>query len=186
MSQSRGEEAIKTIMEGTPKPTTTGTLKLLQMDLNNLVSVKEAAATFARQESRLDELWNNGGTGAFLIQPSETTAQGHEAMIGRHCIAPLLFTQLLLPQLKDAVAVQKTPGSVRVVWTSSIAADHGSEGFEPDGIDIDLLGTVNPDRQHNYAVSNLGNWFLAREMARRYSSDGILSVVQNPGNTLTN
>ncbi|TPX07923.1 uncharacterized protein E0L32_010378 [Thyridium curvatum] len=183
-SKNRGEEAIKAITESSPAPATPGILKFIQLDLNDLASVKEAAAEFARQESKLDVLWNNAGTAPFQVQPSETTVQGHEAIMGRNCIAALLLTQLLLPQLRAAVAAQMTPGSVRVIWTASIAADHDS-GLDPNGIDIDQLGTVHPSRTRNYALSKVGNWFLAREMARRYGSEGILSVVQNPGNTST-
>ena len=41
--------------------TSTGEVKLLELDLGDLESVKKAAETFKRQESKLDVLWNNAG-----------------------------------------------------------------------------------------------------------------------------
>lgn len=34
----------------------------------------------------------------------------------------------------------------------------------------------------NYTISKAGTWMLGREFARRYGGEGIVSVVQNPGN----
>ncbi|KAL1984148.1 hypothetical protein VTN96DRAFT_9453 [Rasamsonia emersonii] len=120
---------------------------------------------------------NNAGTGANLVQAGAKTAQGFEAMVGMHCVATLLFTQLLLPQLRAAAS--RTSASVRVVWTSSFLAEAASPA---NGIDFDRLETGTTDRTHDYAVSKVGTWMLDRELARRYGKDGIVSVIQNPGN----
>lgn len=147
------------------------------------MSVRNAAATFAQQESKLDILWNNAGTGPYLVKPGARTAQGLEAMVGMHCVAVLLLTQLLLPQLRTAVtAASETPGSVRVVWTSSYMAESATQA---NSIEFDLLEQGTTDRPRNYAVSKMGNWLLGREMARRYGKDGIVSVTQNPGSVMT-
>ncbi|EAS37145.3 uncharacterized protein CIMG_02499 [Coccidioides immitis RS] len=178
-SKDRAEAAIKSITESSPQPETPSTLKFLHLDLNDLDSVKEAAATFAQQESKLDILWNNAGTGANLVQVGAKTAQGFEAMVGMHCIATLLFTELLLPQLRAAVAAAlEYPGSVRVVWTSSFLAEGGTPKY---GIDFKRLDQGTTGRVRNYAVSKAGTWMLGREMAQRYGKDGIISVIQNPG-----
>lgn len=104
-------------------------------------------------------------------------------MVGMHCVATLLFTQLLEPRLRAAVATSSpTSGTVRVVWTSSIVSDQGAP---PNGIEFDLLDTGTEDRVHNYAVSKVGSWMLGREMAQRYGKHGIVSVTQNPGNIKT-
>lgn len=157
-------------------------MKFLHLDLNDLESVKGAATTFAQQESKLDVLWNNAGTGANLVEAGAKTVQGFEAMVGMHCIATLLFTELLRPQLRAAAAAPETPrGSVRVVWTSSFLA----EGASPaNGIDFTVLDKGSKDRTRNYAVSKVGTWMLGRELARRsqIDQDNIVSVVQNPGN----
>ncbi|KAJ5936096.1 Short-chain dehydrogenase/reductase SDR [Penicillium verhagenii] len=181
-SKERAETAIESIIKAQPTPKVPGKIKFLQLDLNDLESVKAAAAAFAQQESRLDVLWNNAGAGANHVEEGAKTAQGFEAMIGVHCIATLLFTELLRPQLRAAAQAPETPrGSVRVVWTSSFLA----EGASPtNGIDFAELEKGTKDRTRNYAVSKMGAWMLGRELARRYQleQDNIVSVVQNPGN----
>lgn len=146
-------------------------------------SVKAAAASFAAQEAKLDVLWNNAGTGGNQLEADAQTAQGLPAMMGMHCVATLLFTTLLKPQLIAAAAEPTRPkGSVRIIWASSIVADQGSP---PNGIDLALLDTGSGDRVRNYAESKVGSWMLSREMARRYGPDGILSMAINPGNLKT-
>ncbi|KAJ5717347.1 hypothetical protein N7488_002993 [Penicillium malachiteum] len=164
-SKEKAEAAIQTIIESSePSPSSE--------------SVKAAAATFAQQESRLDILWNNAGTGANLVPVGAKTKQGFEAMIGMHCIAPLLFSELLLPQLRAAVA-SGNAGSTRVIWTSSFLAESGTP---TKGLEFEHLENGTTDRTCNYAVSKTGNWFLGREYAERHGSEGIISIAQNPGN----
>lgn len=81
--------------------------------------MKAAAKSFAQQEDKLDVLWNNAGLGGNRVKIGQRTAQDFEPMIGIHCIATLLFTQLLLPQLRAAAAASGESGMTRVVWTSS-------------------------------------------------------------------
>lgn len=183
-AKERADKAIQTIQDTAEIQTAKGQLKFLQLDLNDLESVKASAAAFASQESKLDVLWNNAGTGGMKVEVGARTAQGFESMMGMHCVATLLFTELLRPRLQAAVAAsQHAPGSVRVVWTSSIAAESGD--VPQNGIDFSLLEPGTPNRVRNYAVSKTASWMLAREMARRYAKDGIVSVAQNPGNIKT-
>ncbi|KAF4955472.1 hypothetical protein FSARC_11839 [Fusarium sarcochroum] len=177
-SKDRAEKAIKELTTATPPPTNPGIIKFLHLDLGDLESVKLAAETFAQQEDRLDILWNNAGTGALGVEVGAKTKQGLEAMVGMHCVAALLFTQLLIPQLRAAVA-SSPKGSVRVVWTASFLAESASP---TNGIEFENLDTGTSNRTRNYAVSKIGNWMLGREMAARYGDDGIINVTQNPGN----
>lgn len=104
-------------------------------------------------------------------------------MVGRHCVATLLFTELLLPLLRAATkATSATKGATRVVWTSSIGADDAPH----NGIEFDLLEKGTTDRVRNYQVSKAGTWILGREFARRHGGEGITSVIQNPGNVKAN
>lgn len=105
-----------------PEPEHPAVFKPLLLDLNDLNSVRTAASEFAVQETRLDILWNNAGIGADAVPVQSKTAQGLEKFVGMHCVAALLFTQLLLPQLQYA-AERSHPGAVRVVWLSSIMWD---------------------------------------------------------------
>jgi NAD(P)-dependent dehydrogenase (short-subunit alcohol dehydrogenase family) len=181
-AQERAEKAIREILidKNLPDSVGRGVIKFLHFDLNDLTIVKKAAETFAQQESRLDILWNNAGTGAQQVDVGARTAQGFAPMMGMHCIATLLFTQLLLPQLRFAVADSETaPGSVRVVWTSSFMSELASP---ESGIDFDSLDNGTTDLKLNFSTSKVATWIIGREMARRYGKLGILSVIQNPGN----
>lgn len=140
--------------------------------------MKAAAEEFARQESKLDVLWNNAGTGANGVEIGQRTAQGFDAMIGMHCIATLYFTTLLTPQLRAAASTSKGTGRTRVIWTSSGLAEAGSH---PNGIDFNVLDKGTDNRMKNYGASKAGSWILSKEFARRYGKDDIVSVCINPG-----
>ncbi|KAJ0279574.1 hypothetical protein CBS470a_009186 [Colletotrichum nupharicola] len=152
--------------------------EFLHLDLNDLTIVKAAAKTFAEQESRLDVLWNNAGTGANAVTPGQRTKQDLEPMIGFHCVATLFFTHLLVPQLR-AAASSSPSGQTRVVWTSSGLAEAGSP---PNGLDWAVIDKGTSKPMQNYGASKAGTWFLSREFARRHTKqDGIVSVCLNPG-----
>ena len=174
-SQQRAEAAIKTITSSDPSKASY--LKFLFLDLDDLTTIPASAAAFAAQESRLDVLWNNAGIGAVAV--GTRTKQNIEAHIGVNCVGPLLFTQHLLPQLR-AAAKSAPKDSVRIVWTGSWMV----ESYSPKGgVDFQILEQGGKkDPRFDYAVSKVGNWMLAVEAAKRYGSDGIISVVQNPGN----
>lgn len=177
-SRERAEEAISHIQAIQAEQP--GVLKFLHLDLDDLSTIKASAAAFAAQESKLHVLWNNAGVGGVPV--GNYTKQGIEQHLGVNCIAPLLFTQLLLPRLRAAAAASPR-GSVRIVWASSWM----TEAQAPrGGIDFSELprGTKNSNR--NYGASKAGNWLLAVEGARRFGGQGIVSVVQNPGNLKTN
>lgn len=180
--QERVDAAIEVLRSIEPKPEHPAVFKPLLLDLNDLTSVKTAASEFAVQESRLDILWNNAGIGADAVPPQSRTAQGLEKFVGMHCVAALLFTQLLLPQLQYA-AKSSHVGTVRVVWLSSIMAE---SHVPAEGIDFSILAEGCPNNRRNYARSKAGNWILAHEYARRFGRHGIISVAANPGNLKTN
>ncbi|GAW19585.1 hypothetical protein ANO14919_090730 [Xylariales sp. No.14919] len=181
-SKDKAEEAIKTIESSIPEGIQgRGQLKFLHLDLSDLKSVKTAAEAFASQETKLDVLWNNAGIGANVLKFGERTAQDLEVFMGVHCVATLLFTQLLLPQLRAAAAAASpsAAGQTRVIWTASGLMDNGSP---PNGVDFSALDQGIKDRVTNYGASKAGAFFLGREFARRHGGDGILSVTLNPGN----
>lgn len=120
-SEARAQAAIQEILgeydddknDGLP-----GTLVYMHLDLNDLATIAASAAFFAEREPRLDILWNNAGIAGSPV--GTKTAQGYEGHVGVNCVAPLLFTQSLLPQLRAAAAASNSPGATRVVWTSSV------------------------------------------------------------------
>ncbi|KAI7777981.1 uncharacterized protein LA080_002893 [Diaporthe eres] len=161
-------------------PATPAQLKVLHLDLLDLATVKAAAASFSSQEARLDSLWNNAGTN---LPTQNLTKQDLEVHIGANCVAPLLFTQELLPLL-HAAARSAPVDSVHIIWTGSLHIDMTAP---KDGIDftrIDHPTNLTVTRE-DHAASKAGNWFLAAEGARRWGASGVISVCHNPGNLRT-
>lgn len=162
-----------------------GALHFLPLDLADLASVHAFAQAFAARESRLDVLFHVAGVAN--VSRGTKTAQGLEAHLGTNCVAPLALTQALRPLLAATAALPGVAtGSVRVVWTASLSM----ETFTPrGGVDFSVLEDdaalfqVHPWRA--YGVSKCGNWFLARECARRFHGDGVVSAAVNPGQLRT-
>lgn len=179
-SQAKADEAIKAI-KASHTGDETGRLEYLHLDLNDLTTIKASAADFAARETKLDVLWNNAGVGTIPV--GSVTKQGIEQSVGVNCIAPFLFTQLLIPQLRNA-AKSAPKNSVRIIWTSSWLAE--MQGAKGGTLNFDELAVGTKDNQHNYATSKVGNWLLAVECAKRYGGEGILSLAQNPGNLASN
>lgn len=177
-SESKALEAIKSIKSEIPK--SSGDIKYIHLDLADLTTVKPAAEAFAKQESKLDVLFNNAGMGAG--PEGVKTKQGYEVLMGTNAIAPFLFTQLLLPYLKTA-AKSAPKDSVRVVWTASPIIE--DTYCPPGGLLVSHLQTPPKDNFINYALSKVANWYLASEMHHRFSKDGIVSICVNPGNLKT-
>jgi NAD(P)-dependent dehydrogenase (short-subunit alcohol dehydrogenase family) len=179
-SQQRVEAAIEQVESTSPTPKTPARLKFLHLDLADLMTIKQSVAEFASQESKLDILWNNAGIGG--VPAGVTTRQNIEGYVGINCVAPLLFTQCLLPFLK-AAARTAPEGSVRITWTASLMV----ETLSPrGGVSYDRMSqSSSTDPEPDYASSKAGNWFLADEAAKRWGKDGIVSVAVNPGNLYT-
>ncbi|KAH9844890.1 Short-chain dehydrogenases/reductases family (SDR) [Teratosphaeria destructans] len=179
-SASRMTEAIETIIAS--PGTTPGVMKSLVIDFGDLATISKAASTFLQQESRLDVLWNNAGIAH--VPAGSTSAQGYEAHMGTNCLGPYLFTKLLMPVLVRT-AQSMSPGSVRVVWSTSSIVDMAGP---PGGLQISeqAPGKHNQDKAYNYSASKAGNWFLASELDKRFGRQaGILSLAVNPGNLRT-
>ena len=156
-------------------------MRYIELDLQDLASVKAAAEKFNALEQRLDLLIHNAGMAPHQLPKSARTAQDIEAMVGINCVAPLVLTHHLLPKLRAALKLSE-PGNVRVIWTSSIAADFESP---KNGIDFSILETGVETGNQNYGTSKIGNWALAQETARRHGNEGLVSVALNPGNLRT-
>ncbi|GAW21732.1 hypothetical protein ANO14919_112560 [Xylariales sp. No.14919] len=171
----KGTDAVASIKEA--HPSSNGRLEFLQLDLSDLTTIKTSADTFHAKEKRLDVLFNNAGV-MFPPNGSET-AQGYELQLGTNCLGPFLFTQFLTPTLLTT-AKTAIPGSVRVVWVSSSAAEHLSP---KGGIDLENLDYKrNTFYAFKYGISKVGNYYHATEYARRHRDDGVVSVSLNPGN----
>ncbi|KAI0142976.1 short-chain dehydrogenase [Xylariaceae sp. FL1272] len=180
-SETKAQSAISDIQKSCPE--SNGALLFLQLELDDLRSIKAAVDAFKSKESKLHVLWNNAG----ISRPplDSFSKQGIELQLATNCLGPFLFTELLLPLLQVTAAAHGTiPGSVRVVWTSSQAVELSAP---KGGFDMSDIVSPPPDATRRYINSKTGNIFLAAEFSRRYLvSAGIISVATNPGAALTN
>jgi retinol dehydrogenase 12 len=150
-----------------------GCVKFLKLDLADLSTIKPAAETFMSQEKDLHVLTNLAGV--YHAPENVQSAQGFCMELATNCLGPLLLTLCLLPMLQRTTS-SCPPGTVRVTWASSLAVEMTPT---PAGIAMTEDGT--PSLPHNgddvYAMTKSGLVFLAKEFARRYGGDSILSIV---------
>ncbi|KAF9046209.1 hypothetical protein BJ165DRAFT_1345793 [Panaeolus papilionaceus] len=183
-SQSKAEEAIAELKRQTGKEGI-----WLRLDLSDLNSVKASAREFLSKEKELHILFNNAGV---MIPPADQlTAQGYDAQWGTNVLGELqvlfpwhyYFTILLLPALRAATKTSPD-GKSRVVNTSSSGHLMASK---PNF----LTFKYGPARRKLapidlYNQSILGNVLFSNAFARRYGSQGIVSISLNPGNLRSN
>lgn len=119
-------------------------------------------------------LWNNAGV---MVPPQgSTTAQGYELQLGVNNLGHFLLTSLLRPVLERTAkeATATAPGSVRVVWVSSSAADAAPQ----PAVDFDNMDYHREEGVwQKYSRSKAGSQLHASELARRVAGSGIISVV---------
>lgn len=169
-SAEKANAAIAWIKE--THPSSQGTVRFLKLDLGDLTTIKPTVQQFLSQENRLDVLFNNAGV---MIPPKGSrTTQGYDLQLGTNCVGPFLLTKLLIPTLLETAKIAP-PGTVRVTWTSSGAADLMAP---KGGVDVTSLGAeLNKGAWGWYGVSKGGNVLHALEMQRRYGEQGIMSLV---------
>ncbi|CAE6472594.1 unnamed protein product [Rhizoctonia solani] len=155
----------------------------LTLDLADLRSVREAVSELTRRETEVHCLINNGGV--FAPPLKAKTAQGYDLQFGTHVLGHYLFTTLLLPMLLHTAKSSGAP--VRVVNVSSIKHLFAPKG----GLDYNSLVPYSPhaDRVREsmggdklYCQSKWGLIAFSNELARRYGSQGIISISLHPGN----
>ena len=164
----KGDEAAAKIREENPS----GEVRLMNLDLADLSSVKQFAEEFRSKYTHLDLLINNAGV---MATPYGETADGFELQFGINHIGHFALTGLLLDLLEN------TPNS-RIVTVSSYAHWFGRINFD------DLNGEKFYYRWLGYTQSKLANVLFAYELQRKLSQSGkdTLSVAAHPGYAETN
>ncbi|KAE8369982.1 hypothetical protein BDV27DRAFT_120157 [Aspergillus caelatus] len=172
-SKDKATKAIKDLQEGNPKG---ADVHFLQLDLASFESVKAAAANFLSRESRLDILVNNAG---IMMTPEGLTKEGYEIQFGTNVLGPALFTQLLLPTLRQTA---KANPQTRVVMLGSAAHVRAPS----DVYKFDELRTTGSSRHttQRYTTSKLADLHYAKALAERETEVKIIPV--HPGMVATN
>ncbi|KAK1722740.1 short chain dehydrogenase [Colletotrichum acutatum] len=172
-SQDKAEKAIQELQQQNPKATN---ITFLKLDLASFDSVKAAAADFLRKESRLDILVNNAG---IMMTPEGLSWEGYEIQFGTNVMGPALFTQLLLPVIRETA---KTNRETRVVMLSSAAHARAPN----DIYNFEEIRTTMPSRAttQRYTMSKLADLHYAKALAEREKQVKVIPV--HPGMVATN
>lgn len=141
-----------------------GSVELVQLDLNSLAQVRQAADEIA-ERFKLDVLINNAG---LFAQRKGLTQDGFEQQFGVNYLGHFLLTQRLLPVLKQAPAA-------RIVHLASIA--HWAGAIKPETFRGE--GFYNP--LFYYGQSKLANLLFSNELARHLAGTTVTSNALHPG-----
>lgn len=110
-SPAKAQAAIDEIQAQLPTP---ANIKILELDLSSLESVRKAAAKFTAEEERLDILMLNAG---IMAAPPGMTCDGYEIQFGTNYVGHALLARLLLPVLERTAS---TPAAdVRIIMLTS-------------------------------------------------------------------
>ncbi|PIL31377.1 hypothetical protein GSI_06077 [Ganoderma sinense ZZ0214-1] len=108
----------------------------------------------------------------------EVTADGYDLQFGTNVIGHHYFTKLLLPAL--LAGKESSPDHHTRVVTTSSAASYLSPLYWDTFKDGPARRQKSTSTMYNQ--SKLANAIVARETAKRYGQDGIISISVNPGN----
>jgi retinol dehydrogenase 12 len=144
-------------------------VQYLLADFSDLQQVRDLAAAFKKQYSRLDVLVNNAG--AFFNSRIDTSYGVEMTFLVNH-LAPFLLTNLLLDHLKASL-------SARIVNVSS-------EGHKQDQMNFDDLEFKKSFfGMKAYGRSKLANILFTYELARRLENTTVAVNALHPGHVAT-
>lgn len=148
-------------------------VRFVHIDLADLASVRDGATSFLAQSgNKLNLLVCCAG----VMSPPErmTTAQGHELQFGVNHLAHFLLFKTLSPVLVDCSTEEFAS---RVIAVSSCAhrasslVDNGNYDFEKTKYQPGV----------SYGQSKTANIFMANEIERKFSAQGLHGVSVHPG-----
>ncbi|MFC2156674.1 SDR family NAD(P)-dependent oxidoreductase [Acidobacteriota bacterium] len=147
-------------------------LRVMEVDLASLESVRKFASRFKVDYDRLDLLINNAGV---MMPPYSKTADGFELQFGTNHLGHFALTGLLLD------LILKTENS-RVVTVSSTGHRYGKLNFD------DLNWEKRKySKMRTYADSKIQNLYFTYELQRKLEKAGksTIAAAAHPGWTAT-
>ncbi|KAF1347184.1 hypothetical protein BDV97DRAFT_401039 [Delphinella strobiligena] len=142
----------------------------LELDLNDLTSVRNCAKTFLAEKVGLNILIANAGV---MHTPEGKTADGFETQFGTNFLSHFLLFNLLKDVMLSSASAEFAS---RVVVVSS--AGHRICGIDFNDINFekrDYNGWVS------YGQSKTACIYMANEVERRYGSQGLHALSLHPG-----
>jgi NAD(P)-dependent dehydrogenase (short-subunit alcohol dehydrogenase family) len=164
----KGQAAVQTIKTDAPD----ANVRLMELDLADLSSVRRFAKAFKREYTRLDLLINNAGV---MVPPYSQTVDGFELQMGTNHLGHFALTGLLID------LIEQSPGS-RVVNVSSMAHKMG----RPDVDDLDWQKRKYKKWQA-YGDSKMANLYFTYALHKKLGNGNanVIVAAAHPGWTAT-
>jgi len=147
-------------------------VRVMELDLANLESIRNFSAGFKSNYSRLDILINNGGV---MMPPYSKTVDGFELQFGTNHLGHFALTGLLIDMINATSAS-------RIVIVSSSSHHYGE-------LDFDDLNWENRSykKMKAYGDSKIANLYFTYELQRRIEirNMNVLATAAHPGWTAT-
>jgi NAD(P)-dependent dehydrogenase (short-subunit alcohol dehydrogenase family) len=162
----KGEKAALEIQREIPG----STIKVMELNLSNLESVKDFADTFKKENSQLNLLINNAGV---MMPPYSTTDDGFELQFGTNHLGHFALTGHL-------IALLTATKGARVINVSSGAHNWGE-------INFDDLQWENREYKKGiaYGDSKIANLYFTYELSRKIRDSDLKVLAAHPGWTAT-
>jgi retinol dehydrogenase-12 len=167
-SEARAMPVLETLRAGHPGLDAA----FLPLDVSDLTSVRNAAATFLKMGHPLDVLVNNAG----VAGTQAVSRDGFDLTYATNHIGPFLLTSLLLPRLRESA-------EARIVNVASAAH------LMVKQIDWSVLArreVPKRSRFSDYAITKLMNVLHAKELARRLAGTSVTTYSLHPGAVASN
>ncbi|KAJ3254220.1 hypothetical protein HK103_007465 [Boothiomyces macroporosus] len=162
-SRDRGMAAIEKIKKETGK-----NVEFLQLDLQDLKQVQQAAKDFLKLDKPVDCLVNNAG---IMACPFSLTKDGIESQFGTNHVGHFLFTKELMPAILKA-------NNPRIV---NVSSSYHNKAPLPEGIRFDHINDEkNMNNWQRYGQSKLANILFTRGLHKRFG-DKVYCNVIHPG-----
>ncbi|CAJ1950293.1 unnamed protein product [Cylindrotheca closterium] len=158
----------------------------IDCDLQDLESVKKAAASIKSKVDAVDVLCNNAGV---MALEDKATKDGYDVQMQTNHISHFLLTKELYPLLQKAKELR---GQARVTNHSS-EARHGKKleekYFGKNGGDLGGNGSsmvFGGARWVRYQQTKLANSVFTKALADKFGDSGIIAACAHPGLAATN
>ncbi|XP_014251456.1 retinol dehydrogenase 13-like isoform X2 [Cimex lectularius] len=165
-SVQKGKDVAKWIEEKLQHKEKHGDVKIVQLDLSSLTSVRECADSILETEKRIDILINNAGV---MFTPHKLSEDGYEIQFATNHLGHFLFTLLLLPRI-----LASRPA--RIINLSSVA-HYYCKSMEYE--DLNMVDDYSPFRA--YTRSKAANVLFTTELANRLKGRGVNVYAVHPG-----
>jgi NAD(P)-dependent dehydrogenase (short-subunit alcohol dehydrogenase family) len=162
----RSRQKTEPVIDEIRAETKNDALRFVELDLEDLASVRRAADELLGSEPRIDVLINNAG----LARSPGLTRDGFERTFGVNHLGHFLLTRLLLDRIMES-------HPARIVNVSS------HSHYRAKSVDFAALRkpTATYTGMPEYEVSKLCNVLFTKELAGRLEGKGVTAYALHPG-----